>query len=100
MLTGNVASIRLRCWRFKSETVRSYDVLGIAAVFFSILRGDNIAARLFVFLLDCCRLQQLVNVNRDTNILIWIEMSIVPNSVMFVVVLRVCLFVMLIFFVN
>ena len=75
-------------------------MLGIAAIFLSILRGYNIAARLVVSFFDCCRLPLLVTVDVDSDILIWIEFVIVPDSVMLVVVLRVCLFVVLIFFAN
>ena len=75
-------------------------MLGIAAIFLSILRGHNIAARLVVSFLDCCRLPLLVTIDLNSNILIWFELFIVPDSVMLVVVFRVCLFVVLIFFAN
>ena len=75
-------------------------MLGIAAIFLSILRGHNIAAWLVVSFFDCCRLPLLVTVDLDSNILIWIELFTVPDSVMLVVVFRVCLFVVLIFFAN
>ena len=100
LLKRNVAVIRLGCWRFQSGTVGCYDVFGIAAVFFSILRGHNVAARLVVGFFDCCRLPMLVTVDLDSNILIWIELFTVPDSVVLVVAFRVCLFVVLIFFAN
>ena len=75
-------------------------MFGIAAVFFSILRGNNVAARLVVSFFDGCRLPLLVTVDLDLNILLWLELFIVLDSVMFVVVFRVSLFVVLIFFAN
>ena len=61
-------------------------MLGIVAIFLHILRGHNIAARLIVSFFDCCRLQLLLTIDLDSNILIWIELFIVQDSVMFVVV--------------
>ena len=67
-------------------------MIGIAAIFFSILRGHNIAARLVVSFFDWCRLPLLVTVDLNSNILIWIKPFAVPDSVMLVVVfVFVCL---------
>ena len=82
--------------------VGCFDVFGIAAIFFSILRGHNIAARLIVSLFDCCRLPLLVTVDLDSNMLMWIELITEINKAFFPGLLRrfVCLFIVLIFFAN
>ena len=64
---------------------------------FYILRNYNIDAQLVVGFFECYRLPMLVTVNVDTNRLILIKLFLVLDSVMLLIVFRVCLFVVLIF---
>ena len=64
---------------------------------FYILRGYNIDAQLVVGFFDCYRLPMLVTVNVDMNRLILIKLFLVLDSVMLLIVFRVCLFEVLIF---